>query len=190
MGYYKYVKKLWERPKENPFYRERLFHWRRENTITRVTRPTRIDRARNLGYKAKQGYVVVRTRVPRGGLVRPRPKKGRRGKTSRVRMALSKSYKWIAEERTQKRYPNLEVLNSYWVGKDGKYAWYEVILVDPYHPAIESDDDINWVCARKHTRRVFRGLTSSAKRARGLRKKGKGAEKVRPSLRANNNTLR
>ncbi len=33
--------------------------------------------------------------------------------------------------------------------------------------------------------RAFRGLTSAGRKSRGLRRKGKGAEKVRPSLRAN-----
>ena len=39
--------------------------------IHRCTRPTRPDKARRLGYKAKQGYVVYRVRVRRGGRKRP-----------------------------------------------------------------------------------------------------------------------
>ena len=36
-------------------------------TITmRIEHPTRLDKARKLGYKAKQGFVVARTRVRRG----------------------------------------------------------------------------------------------------------------------------
>jgi large subunit ribosomal protein L15e len=57
-------------------------------------------------------------------------------------------------------------------------------MIDPYHPAVQSDKDINWICARVHKGRVFRGLTSAGKKVRGLRKRGRGAEKVRPSRKA------
>jgi large subunit ribosomal protein L15e len=85
----------------------------------------------------------------------------------------------MAEERVARKYPNLEVLNSYWVWEDGKAKYYEVILVDPQRPEIQHDNKINWICEKQHTRRAFRGLTSAGKKGRGLRKKGKGAEKVR-----------
>ncbi|TFG95481.1 50S ribosomal protein L15e, partial [Candidatus Thorarchaeota archaeon] len=38
--------------------------------------------------------------------------------------------------------------------------------------------------------RDSRGLTSAGKRSRGLRKKGQGAEKVRPSLGARGNVAK
>jgi large subunit ribosomal protein L15e len=81
----------------------------------------------------------------------------------------------------------MEVLNSYWVGEDGKYHFYEIILVDPAHPAIVNDNKINWISAFPNKNRVLRGKTSSGQRGRGLHKKGKGAEKVRPSIRAKKN---
>ena len=43
-------------------------------------RPTRPDKARRLGYKAKQGYVIYRIRVRRGGRKRPVPKGATYGK--------------------------------------------------------------------------------------------------------------
>jgi large subunit ribosomal protein L15e len=104
-----------------------------------------------------------------------------------LRYSPKKSLKWIAEERVQRKFPNLEVLNSYWVGEDGQRVFYEVILVDPFAPEIFADPRINWICERQHKRRVFRGLTSAGKRSRGLRNKGKGAEKLRPSLKARGN---
>jgi large subunit ribosomal protein L15e len=52
-------------------------------------------------------------------------------------------------------------------------------MVDPAHPVIKADKDINWICGKAHRRRVFRGLTSAGKKIRGLRHKGSGAEKVR-----------
>jgi len=91
----------------------------------------------------------------------------------------------IAEERTSKRYPNMEVLNSYWIGEDGKHHYYEVILVDPVHPSIMNDHKINWITSSSNKRRVLRGKTGAGQKGRGLRHKGKGAEKIRPSIRAN-----
>jgi len=96
----------------------------------------------------------------------------------------AKSMRFIAEERTAKKFPNLEVLNSYWVGEDGRSKWFEIILVDPHHPAIKTDKQVNWITQKQHRKRVFRGLTSAGKKVRGLRRKGRGAEKVRPSRKA------
>ena len=79
----------------------------------------------------------------------------------------------------------MEVLNSYWVGEDGKNKFFEVILVDPSAPEIKADKDLNWLGKPSHRRRVYRGKTSSNKKSRGLRHKGIGTEKNRPSLRAN-----
>ncbi len=192
MGYLKYIKKAWEQPRKNirDSYKENLVHWRRERAIVRVDYPTRIDRARSLGYKAKQGFVVVRVRVIRSGSKNPRIMGGRDGGNLSTRIAQSKNYKWISEERVARRFPNLEVLNSYWVGDDEKYYWYEVILVDVYHTQILADKDISWIVLNKHTKRASRGLTSAGNKARGLRKRGSGTEKGRPSLRANNRRLR
>jgi len=95
----------------------------------------------------------------------------------------AKSLKLIAEERAARKYPNLEVLNSYWVGEDGRSKWFETILVDPNHPVIKSDNTINWICEKQHTNRALRSLTSAGKKVRGLRQKGHGAEKSRPSWR-------
>jgi len=185
---YKYVARAWKRP-EGSFVKELMWHrlmeWRRQPVVFRVERPTRIDRARKLGYKAKQGFVVARVRVRHGGLRRPRPRSGRRPKRMGVaKLKLAKSLKLIAEERAGRKFPNLEVLNSYWVWEDGRSKWFEVIMVDPNHPAIQSDKDVNWICENVHRGRVFRGLTSAGKEVRGLRHKGLGAEKVRPSRKA------
>ncbi|MFB6089225.1 MAG: 50S ribosomal protein L15e [Candidatus Aenigmatarchaeota archaeon] len=173
MGMYKYVQKLWKSPKENlgDVWKSRLVKWRKENSVVRIENPTRIDRARNNGYKSKQGYVVVRSRVSRGGRKVPKPKGGRRSKRSGRKHTAKKSIQRIAEERANKKYPNLEVLNSYYVAEDGQHKWYEVIMVDPNHPAIQNDDDINWVCESSNKRRAVRGKTSAGKKGRELDKK-------------------
>jgi large subunit ribosomal protein L15e len=185
MGMYKYIREAWKKPKQNiEFLRERLIQWKKEPTTLRVKRPTRLDRARSLGYKDKQGYIIVRQRVDRGGRQKPKAEMGRRRpKRSSRRKDLKISYQVVAEQRAGIKFKNMEVLNSYFVGKDGKHYWYEVILVDRTHPNIIANDKINWICLQKG--RANRGLTAAGKRSRGiLTHKGKGAEKLRPSLRA------
>jgi large subunit ribosomal protein L15e len=170
---------------------ERLLTWRRENTVTRLERPTRLDRARAVGYRAKGGYVVVRVRVRRGGQRKRAIIAGRRPKHKGIlRMTLAKSLRRIAEERAQKHHPNLEVLNSYWVGEDGQQKFYEVILVDPVHPEILADRRIAWIADPTHKGRVYRGLTSAGTEGRGLRWKGTGTERFRPSRAANRRPIR
>ena len=185
---YKYIAEAWSKPEKSyvdELMRQRLIRWRRQPAIVRIEKPTRIDRARKLGYKAKQGFIMVRVRVRRGGLRKQRPRSGRRPKRMGVKkFKPAKSLRLIAEERAARKFPNMEVLNSYWVGEDGRSKWFEVVMVDPNHPAIKADKDVNWICENQHHRRVFRGLTSAGKKVRGLRNKGRGAEKARPSKKA------
>lgn len=187
MGMYQAIRDLWTQPKEKlgEIYKQRLIEWRKQDVITQTARPTRLDRARSLGYKAKKGITVVRVRVVRGGRKREARKHGRRSRTMRRKKIVGMSYQWIAEQKAQRSYKNLEVLNSYWVGKDGIHYWYEVIMVDPYMPEIKADKNLNWICYRKHTNRVLRGRTSAGQRSRGLHRKGTGTEKIRPGRRAN-----
>ena len=191
MGYYKYVREAWKTPTKcyvGTLMRERLPVWNKEGAVVRMERPTRIDRARALGYKAKQGYVMVRGRVRKGSLRKRQIKGGRKPKRKGItKITVDKSLQRIAEERAAKRYPNLEVLNSYWVARDGRHEWFEIIMVDPHHPVIKSDPKINWICNPANRGRAFRGLTSAGKKGRGLRNKGIGSEKHRPSIRAHQN---
>jgi len=185
---YKYIAEAWAKPDRSyveELMRQRRIEWRKESTITRIDKPTRLDRARKLGYKAKQGFIMTRVRVRRGGLRKVRPKAGRRPKRMGVKkFKPAKSLRLIGEERVARKFPNLEVLNSYWVGEDGRSKWFEVVLVDPHHPSIKADDNINWICEKQHKRRVHRGLTSAGKKVRSLRHRGIGSEKVRPSRKA------
>lgn len=186
---YSHIREAWKQPDEGKLGElqwQRKQEWRRQGAIERIDRPTRLDKARSLGYKAKQGIVVVRTRVRRGSARKSRFKAGRRSKRQGVnRITRNKNLQRVAEERSARKYPNLEVLNSYWVGEDGSQKWFEVILVDPNHAAIQNDDDLNWITDSAQRRRAFRGLTSAGKRNRGLDNRGKGAEKARPSRSAN-----
>jgi len=149
---YRHLQQAWKKPSESyvqSMMRKRVITWRRQPVIVRIDKPTRLDRARRLGYKAKKGFVVVRVRVRRGGRRKPRPKMGRRQKRMGVKKYTpAKSIKLIGEERVARKYPNLEVLSSYWVWEDGISKWHEVILVDPNSPSIKSDKDVGWI-ARK-----------------------------------------
>ncbi len=184
-GMYHFIKEAWKRP-STELLRERMIEWRRTNALTVVEKPLRLDRARNLGYKAKKGFIIVRARVPRGGRKRIRAGvKGRKSRKQTIRKTLKMSYKWVAEQRASKKYKNLEVLNSYWIGQDGKYYFYEVIMVDPARPEIKTDRVMNWISNGNNSRRAERGLTSAAKKSRGLVRAGKSPKlKVRPSQRA------
>ena len=54
-----------------------------------------------------------------------------------------------AEERVGRKIGSLRVLNSYWVGEDSTYKYFEVIMVDPAHTAIRRDPRIQWICDSK-----------------------------------------
>ena len=166
-GMYYHMRQAWKKPDEK-ILRERMIEWRRSPVFSKVEKPLRLDRARSLGYKAKKGFTVIRVRVMRGGHRRSRPNKGRRGKRLHTRKNLKMSYQWIAEQRAAKKYTNLEVLNSYLIGKDGIYYFYEVILVDPERPEIKNDPSISWIAKPQNRGRAFHGMTSAGKKSRGL----------------------
>ena len=134
--------RLW---KENSSeIRERVIKWRKETAVMRIDKPSRIQRARRLGYKAKQGIIVVRMRVGTGGMRKQRPTGGRRPKHLGVlRIKADDDMKTVAERRVLERYPNMKLLGSYYIYKDGKHYWFEVILADPSHPRIAQDKELN-----------------------------------------------
>ncbi len=186
MGLSKHLGELWKQPKENlgALWKQHLITWRREPATIRLAHPTRIDRARALGFRAKQGIFVVRQRVSAGAHKRPDFDGGRHSKHFRTTLILAKNYQLIAEERATKKFPNCEVLNSYYVAGDSKHYWYEVILVDRAHPAVRADPRIAWITNGTQRGRVFRGKTNAGRKIRGLWHKGKGAERLRPSKHA------
>ncbi|MFP4150721.1 MAG: 50S ribosomal protein L15e [Candidatus Aenigmatarchaeota archaeon] len=158
MGMYKHIREAWKEPDER--VKQRLEKWRREKSVERINKPTRLDRARELGYKSKQGVSMARARVRKGTRKRKKVSGGRKSSRSGSKYSRDKSKQRIAEERAVKKFPNLRVLNSYWVGEDGKYKWFEVILVDPDNPAIKNDEDLSWICEDTESKRAVRGKTS------------------------------
>lgn len=190
MGLFAKLQAIWKKPNdvEEKLQRKRMISWRKDRVVVRVDRPTKLQRARALGYKAKKGFIIVRVREKSGGRHREYPTGGRKPKHSGLRKYTpKKSLQWIAEEKANRKYPNLNVLNSYFVGDDGAQKWYEVILVDPKAPEIINSKDLKWISEKANKARVFRGLTSAGKKSRGLRNKGFGAERQRPSLAAKGN---
>jgi len=119
--------------------RKRLVEWRKESAVVRVDKPLRLDRARMLGYRDKQGFVVLRVRVRRGGFSKPRPRSGRRQKAlGVVKHKVNVSMKDEALSRASKNYPNLKPLGAYPLAADSLYKWFEVIMVDYNHPSVKT----------------------------------------------------
>jgi len=191
MGAYKYLEELWKKKQSDLMrfvLRMRTWEYRQLPAIHRCTRPSRAEKARKLGYKRKQGYVIYRVRVRRGGRKKPVPKGIIYGKPKHqgvCGLKFARSLRNVAEERAGRRLGNLRVLNSYWVGQDATYKFFEVILVDPSHKAIRRDAKINWICQSVMKHRELRGLTAAGKKYRGLQVKGRNDNKNRPSRRAN-----
>jgi len=155
--------------------------------IHRASRPSRPDKARKVGYKAKQGYLVYRVRVKRGdrkkrvakGIVYGKP-----GHCGINKWKMTRNLRSVAEERIGRKCGGLRVLNSYWVAADAVHKWYEVVMVDPFHKVVRDDPRINWICNPAMKHRELRGVTAAGRKARGLLVKGKRATKLRPSYRA------
>lgn len=181
-GMYHYLGNIWKKPTRE-LLQPKLIQWRAGESIVPVEKPLRLDKARALGYKAKKGIFVVRVRVKRGGRQRPRHKHGRKPRKQHVYKNLKMNYRWVAEIRAENKYPGLEVLNSYEIARDGKYYFFEVIMVDPTKPEIKSDKNLNWIGKPGNHARAHRGLTSAGKQSRGLRSKSPNM-KVRPSVRS------
>lgn len=191
MGAYKYLQELWRKKQSEVMQfvmRIRTWEYRQLPVIHRCSRPSRIEKARMLGYKAKQGFVIYRVRIRRGGR-KKQVKKGQvcgKPKTVGVnKLKPKRNHRVIAESRVGRRVPELRVLNSYWVGQDSTFKFFEVILVDTTHNAIRNDPRINWICNPVHKHREQRGLTGAGRAARGLRQRGNKDNKARPSRRAN-----
>ena len=171
MGAYKYLEELWRKKQSDAMryvLRIRAWEYRQLPRVCRVSHSTRPDKARKLGMKAKQGYVVYRVAVRRGGRKRPNPKGIVYGKPKHQginQLKNTRNLQSIGECRVGRVCNNLRVLNSYWVNQDATYKYYEVILVDPNHPAIRNDPSINWIVSPVHKHRECRGLTAAGRRA-------------------------
>ena len=148
-------------------YRQRLIDFNRQPPITRVERPTNIARARKLGYRAKQGVIVVRVRVIGGSSKRKTASGGRKPSKSGRYFTRHKSLIAIAEGRASRKFSNCEVLNSYFVGKSGSNSFFEVILLERSNRSVLSDKIYSGIISSKG--RAMRGVTSAGRGHRGLK---------------------
>ena len=166
MGAYKYIKENFEKEykERSPIYRARIVAWKRGPRVERIERPTNLARARTLGYKAKNGYVLARACVEKGRRKRQKTWGGRKPRHRYLFVQPQLSHQALAEHKVNRIFKNLEVINSYWVGEDGNYKFFEVIMGDP--------QVLKGVSAIKSKGRAFRGLTSRGKKVRGLHATG------------------
>lgn len=127
---YKYIQKTFEAQydQRSPEYRARLTLWRKQPVITRVDGPTNIARAHSVGYKARKDFVVARVRVKKGKRIRARADQGRKPGRNRKRENPGKGWQWFAEQKALRRFPNLSLIGSYYVGEDGQQSFYEIVM--------------------------------------------------------------
>merc|ERR1712231_3580 len=124
-GAYKYMNEVWRKKSSDTMrylQRIRVWQYRNLNTIHRASKPTRPEKARRLGYKATQGFVVYRIKIRRGGRKKPVPKGATMGKPTNmgVFVQFARRLQSVAEERVGRHCGSLRVMNSYWVGEDSK----------------------------------------------------------------------
>ena len=105
MGAYKYLQEIWRKKQSDLLrflLRVRCWQFRQLKALHRAPRPTRPDKARSLGYKAKQGYVIYRVRVRRGGRKRKVHKGHQMGKPTNQginQLKFQRSLRSVAEVR-------------------------------------------------------------------------------------------
>uniref|UniRef100_A0A7E4UUY6 Ribosomal protein L15 n=1 Tax=Panagrellus redivivus TaxID=6233 RepID=A0A7E4UUY6_PANRE len=180
MGAYKYMQEIWRKKQSDVMrylQRVRTWQYRQLAAIHRAPRPTRPEKAHRLGYKAKQGkYRLIRlfsmysfcesSRLLTKGQTYGKPK------THGVnQLKFARNLQSVAESRVGRRCGGLRVLNSYWIGQDSTFKFFEVILLDPAHKVIRNNPDTQWITKAVHKHREMRGLTSAGRKSRGL---GKG----------------
>ena len=165
MGAYKYITQTLQKQYKarGADYRAKISIWRKGPAMIRIERPSNLTRARMLGYKAKQGYAVVRARVDKGRRTRRKTMGGRKHKNYYRFVQPQLSHQAIVEQRVNRIFDNMEVLNSYWVGEDGNYKYFEVLLADPMKKTVNTTS-----VARRG--KSFRGLTAAGN-SRGPSKK-------------------
>ena len=110
MGAYKYMQELYRKKQSDVMrflQRVRTWQYRQLCAVHRAPRPTRPDKARRLGYRAKQGVCIYRVRVRRGGRKRPVSKGATYGKPTNQgvnQLKFQRSLQSTAEVRTNAFY--------------------------------------------------------------------------------------
>lgn len=169
MGAAKYIKKAfqneWKGTKDDNYdyallMRQRGIEYRNdERAVVKVEHPTNLPSARSVGYKAKQGIFAVRVRVRKGTGTHHRPKNKRRPKRQgQAKLSRRISTQAMAEQKASKYFENSESVGSYKVGEDGKWHYFEVVMVDRKASTIVNDKNLGYL-AHGHQGRAERGKT-------------------------------
>ncbi len=169
MGANKYIKSTitTEYKDRSQEYKDRMAEWSSQESIVRSAKPTNLPRARALGYKAKEGIIIVRVGVRKGTRKRKTVGGGRKPSKSGRFFSRHKSLQLIAEERASRKFSNYEVLNSYFVGETGLKRFYEIILLSKQSATLKRDPRYAGILAQ--TSRASRSLTSAGRKSRGIR---------------------
>ncbi|MEN2498760.1 MAG: 60S ribosomal protein L15 [Marteilia pararefringens] len=174
MGAATFQRGLWNQKQSDVMrhlLRLRTFELRQLKPIHRVTKPSVPHRAHALGYKAKQGYVIISVAIRRGTKkvnAKHGIKYGKPSNNGIRQKRKSLSLQAMAEQKVGREYQSLRMLGSYWVAQDANSKYYEVIMVDPMHAAIRNDSKINWICDGTSKRREARGKTHATKSSRAI----------------------
>lgn len=133
MGAYKYMRKSFTSlyKARGLALRSRLAAWRSSFRVERVEKPTNVIRARQLGYKARKYFVIARVRVAKGKRTRPKYSLGRKPAKTVKYVSPAFDAAWRAEQKAAKKFRNLKVVGSYYVGEDGMHKYYEVVMFNP-----------------------------------------------------------
>uniref|UniRef100_M3Y4Z9 Ribosomal protein L15 n=1 Tax=Mustela putorius furo TaxID=9669 RepID=M3Y4Z9_MUSPF len=164
-GRLKYIQELWRKKQSGVMHFLLRVHCWQYPQLCRApphaanSPPKPADKAHGLGPKAKQGYVIYQIHHSGPKRLRPRASPSHHGANQ---LRFPRSLQWAAEEPTGCHCGSLRVLNSYWVGKDSRYKFFEVILIDPFHKAMRRNPDTK--SAHKH--RMTQGLTSAGHQSR------------------------
>ena len=116
--------------KDDKRKKEILQEVRNQPILQRIERPTKLAKAKTIGYKAKKGYIIVRVRVSKGDFRRPRANHARRPSKSGLYYKLAVSREDIARNRALRVYKNMDVIGSYFLIEDGNNKWFEVVMAD------------------------------------------------------------
>ena len=168
MGASKYIREtiINEYKNRSPEYKNRLAKWADEDSVVRIEKPSNLVRARELGYKAKEGIILARAAIRKGNRKRREVGGGRKPSKSARFISRHKRMQVIAEERVAKKFSNYEVLNSYFVGETGTKRFYEVILISKQDNGIKKDKTYAPIASKSG--RASRLLTSAGRKSRGL----------------------
>jgi large subunit ribosomal protein L15e len=198
MGLSKYITKIfqneWKGTQDDDYnykslMQQRTIEYRKEKkSVVKVDRPTNLPSAKQVGYKAKQGVFVVRTRVRKGSGVFSRPKNKRRPKRQgQAKLTRRKSIRSISEERASKKFENAEVLGSYKIAEDGKSHYYEIVMADREATRVGSDRKLVFLFKGQQGR-AERGKTFAGRVNKEENKKKNRKKRAKKKITVKNNS--